>query len=66
MALEHPRFGSLRPVNSPIEVAGCEKVKPTAAPELGEHTTEVLRELGYSKEEIERLLSKGVMEQFAG
>ena len=38
--------GSGRTVNSPIFVEGLTKRKPKAAPEVGEHTEAILRELG--------------------
>jgi len=43
-------------VNSPVFVLGVEKRKPTAAPEIGQHTREILRELGYGAEAIEALV----------
>ncbi len=50
--LEHPEYGPMRTVNSPFEVSGVDKLPAKAAPGLGEHTAEVLKQFGYSKEEI--------------
>jgi crotonobetainyl-CoA:carnitine CoA-transferase CaiB-like acyl-CoA transferase len=57
---EHPRFGRLATVDSPISVAGVPKTPPAAAPELGEHTREVLRTLAYSESQIRQLIERGV------
>ncbi len=58
--LSHPRYGQIRTINSPFEVSGYQKSKPTAAPLLGEHSREVLSELGYSDDEINQLIEEGI------
>ncbi|MBI4637548.1 MAG: CoA transferase [Candidatus Rokubacteria bacterium] len=63
LPLDHPRFGRLATVSSPISVAGVPKTPPRAAPALGQHTREVLASLGYSAAEIEDLLARGVAVQ---
>ena len=52
-------------MSSPLEIAGQPTTKPTLAPGVGEHTTEVLREAGFADPEIERLLQSGVVAQGA-
>jgi len=61
---EHPRFGRFRTVNSPMDIQGAEKVTPGPAPELGEHTTEVLAQLRYTQEQIQELLNQGAAVQY--
>jgi crotonobetainyl-CoA:carnitine CoA-transferase CaiB-like acyl-CoA transferase len=48
-------------VNSPIEIAGQEKVPPRLAPRVGQHSEEVLREAGYAEAEIAALRDAGVI-----
>jgi crotonobetainyl-CoA:carnitine CoA-transferase CaiB-like acyl-CoA transferase len=55
--------GGARTVDSPIRVGGVDKVPPRPAPEVGEHTTEVLGLLGYPEAEIRGLLERGVVVQ---
>ena len=61
--VDHPRFGRFRTVDSPFQVESAEKVQMGPAPELGEHTREVLSGLGYSEERIRELLDRGVAGQ---
>ena len=44
---EHPRLGTVRTVRSPIGVDGAYPTAAAAPPLLGQHTAEVLAELGY-------------------
>lgn len=53
--LEHPELGIIATVNSPFEVGGADKIPPSVAPTLGEHSEEVLAQLGYSVDEIKKL-----------
>jgi crotonobetainyl-CoA:carnitine CoA-transferase CaiB-like acyl-CoA transferase len=59
MSVEHPTAGSLDLVGSPIR--GATRAEATPPPLLGEHTAEVLAELGRSAEEIEQLAARGVV-----
>jgi crotonobetainyl-CoA:carnitine CoA-transferase CaiB-like acyl-CoA transferase len=47
--------GTDRTVDSPFRIAGIDKVRPRRAPELGEHSDEVLREHGFDAAEIAAL-----------
>lgn len=49
----------LKTVSSPLQVHGINKIKPGVAPQVGEHTREILASLGYSDSEIEELLTRG-------
>jgi crotonobetainyl-CoA:carnitine CoA-transferase CaiB-like acyl-CoA transferase len=57
----HPTAGEVELVNSPINL-GSGLRPPHAPPLLGEHTAEVLKELGLDDGEIERLEREGVIE----
>ena len=46
-------------VNSPVWIDGEEKVTPVVAPNIGEHTSEILSELGLSDNEIAGMLQEG-------
>ena len=52
---EHPQAGPLRQPRHPVRFASAETPVPESVPGLGEHTDEILAELGRSPEQIEAL-----------
>lgn len=53
--------GTMLTVNSPIWIDGSEKVKPKRAPDVGEHSEDVLREAGYDEAAIRNLKASGAV-----
>ena len=49
----------------PIKFMGEATYNPNAAPELGEHTVEVLQNLKFQGDEIEQLLKKSIIKQYS-
>ena len=58
--VEHPRLGSMRAVRNPILFDHDSPSVDRHAPMLGEHSEEVLSELGYSVGKINELFAAGV------
>ncbi len=54
-------YREVRTVSNPIQVLGSEKVPPQLAPELGQHSEEILREHGFDTAEIEGLRASGAI-----
>ena len=50
-------------VASPIKLKEAQKKPPTRAPEIGQHSSEVLAELGYAEDEIGQLIAQGIVRQ---
>lgn len=59
--IEHPEAGMLKMAGIPYQLSGTPATIRSAPPTLGQHTDEVLRELGRSDEEIRRLHESGVI-----
>ena len=57
----HPAAGSVRMLGPVLRPVGHEPVRPRPSPLLGEHDEEVLTELGYGQEEIDRLRAGGII-----
>lgn len=61
---DYPGKGKVKIVNTPTMIDGKLPETRMMAPQLGEHTTEILKEIGYSQEEIQTLLDKGIAVQY--
>ena len=59
--VQHPRLGEQEVQNLPVTLSRTPGAVRTASPDLGEHTAQVLAELGYSREEIAALHRDGAV-----
>ncbi len=57
--LDYPQLGTVLTVSSPLNVQGVTKERAGKAPEVGEHSREILRSLGYTEAAIEELILRG-------
>jgi len=59
--IQHPRLGEQTVQNLPVTLSRTPGAVVSASPDLGEHTDQVLGELGYSKEDIAALHRDGAV-----
>jgi crotonobetainyl-CoA:carnitine CoA-transferase CaiB-like acyl-CoA transferase len=57
----HPKAGRIRQIGVPIKFSETPGEVLAPAPEIGEHTEEILNGLGYNQKSIERLRKEGVI-----
>lgn len=62
--VEHARVGRLRVGGVPIKLKATPGAVRRAPPALGQHTREILKEVGYTDAEVERLRASGVVKVF--
>ena len=59
--VEQPGYGTARMLAYPVRASATPAAIRRPAPLLGEHTAEVLGEIGMSREEIDRLAAAGAI-----
>jgi crotonobetainyl-CoA:carnitine CoA-transferase CaiB-like acyl-CoA transferase len=64
--VEHPTEGAIWNMRPANKLSGGARSDFRAAPKLGQHTREVLSEAGYSKDEIDALISSGAARAWKG
>ena len=57
----HPRAGDVRQLGSPMRLSGTPTCRDHAGPLFGEHSLDVLREIGATDEEVRRLTAERVV-----
>lgn len=60
-SIDHPAAGTIKQIGLPITFSDTPGKIRTPPPLFGEHTKEILRELGFSDKEIEELKEQGVI-----
>lgn len=58
---EHPRAGRIRMIGSPLKLSRTPVSFRSHPPDPGEHTAEILEALGYSNDEIIKLMNEQIM-----
>jgi formyl-CoA transferase len=59
--LSHTRLGTVRALGTPLRLRSSPARLERAGPLLGEHTAEVLREIGHSEDEVRAFVARGTV-----
>jgi crotonobetainyl-CoA:carnitine CoA-transferase CaiB-like acyl-CoA transferase len=58
---DHPQYGKIKVLNNPIKLSKTPAEIKRKAPDLGEHTDTIMKELGYGPESIATMKKSGVI-----
>ncbi len=58
--VDHPTKGRQRLLGQAFQVDGIEPAMHSATPECGQHTVDVLSELGYTSDQISNFKTEGI------
>jgi formyl-CoA transferase len=58
---QHPRWGEVKDVAVLIRLSAAETRPGRPAPEVGQHSREILAEVGYTEADIDELMRDGVV-----
>ena len=61
MEWDHPDYGEIKVLNNPIRLSKTPSEIKDKAPKLGEHTGQILKELGYSEIDITKMKKSGII-----
>ncbi len=61
LPLDHPTYGRIEVVANPVKLSRTPETIRMPAPEVGQHTEEILLEYGYTHGDIERFRQQGVI-----
>jgi len=61
MEVDHPKAGRIKQLNIPFKLSGYALSMRRAPPLLGQHTDEVLRDLGFGSAQIDELRGAGTV-----
>lgn len=59
--VDHPSYGEIEVIANPVNLSDTPASRPMPAPEFGQHTEEVLLELGYTWDDVGRLRDEGII-----
>jgi formyl-CoA transferase/CoA:oxalate CoA-transferase len=60
-AVDHPDLGTIRVLGVPIKLSDTPGSVRTAPPTLGQHTTAILDDLGFTDDEVRKMREAGAI-----